>query len=273
MTQPKTTQPKTRVNMIKTKDTLTVVLPSGPYSFSLESPGTQELLDIIRGGAEPTDVERFIKQEVEKIQNAAQALGGDVGIKAGVITYKGEAVHNTLTDRMLDMLDEGWDLAPMAKFLSNLMENPSMRAVNELYGFLEAGTLPITEDGYFLAYKAVRHDFKDIHSGTMDNSVGKVVSMPRNQVDDDKDRTCSYGLHFCSVDYLKSFARQDGHVVILKINPKDVVSIPSDYNNTKGRCSRYEVIGEYKDFDISNPNRDMDVFKETVTTYGSPVSV
>lgn len=33
--------------------------------------------------------------------------------------------------------------------------------------------------------------------------------------------------------------------MILKINPADVVAIPADYNNTKGRTCRYEVIGEY----------------------------
>jgi hypothetical protein len=78
------------------------------------------------------------------------------------------------------------------------MENPSYRAVNELYGFLEKNRLPITPDGHFLAYKKVRDDYKDIHSGTMDNSVGKIVEMERNQVNDDKNQTCSSGLHFCS---------------------------------------------------------------------------
>ena len=32
--------------------------------------------------------------------------------------------------------------------------------------------------------------------------------------------------------------------MIVKINPRDVVSIPTDYNNSKGRACRYEVIGE-----------------------------
>jgi len=76
----------------------------------------------------------------------------------------------------------------------------------------------------------------------MDNSVGNVLEMPRNEVDADKDRTCSTGLHFCSYDYLKSFHGE--RVVVLKINPKDVVSIPSDYNNSKGRTCRYEVVDE-----------------------------
>jgi hypothetical protein len=70
--------------------------------------------------------------------------------------------------------------------------------------------------------------------------------MPRNKVDEDKDRTCSYGLHFCSISYLPHFSDScGGHTMIVKINPKDVVAIPADYNNTKGRTCRYEVIGEY----------------------------
>ena len=187
-------------------------------------------------------------------------------------------MRNSLTDKMLEMLEEGFDLAPMSKFLNNLMQNPSMRAVNELYGFLEKGNLPITPDGCFLAYKAVRANFKDIHSGTMDNSVGRVVEMPRNAVDDNKDRTCSYGLHFCSVEYLQSFARSDSNVVILKINPRDVVSIPSDYNDTKGRACKYEVIDIYKDFDINNPTKslfDSSVYaygQDGIKPYGSPTS-
>jgi hypothetical protein len=72
--------------------------------------------------------------------------------------------------------------------------------------------------------------------------------MPRNAVDEDKERTCSYGLHFCSIQYLPSFTDSDGgKTMIVKINPKDVVAIPADYNNTKGRACKYEVVAEYKD--------------------------
>jgi hypothetical protein len=41
---------------------------------------------------------------------------------------------------------------------------------------------------------------------------------------------------------LKSFGGE--RTVIVKINPRDVVSIPTDYDNSKGRACRYEVIGE-----------------------------
>jgi hypothetical protein len=126
--------------------------------------------------------------------------------------------------------------------MENLYANPSKRAVTELYGFLEKNNLPITPDGYFLAYKKVRKDFLDVHSGTMDNSPGTIVEMERNKVDDNKDQTCSTGLHFCGMSYLSHFGGE--RTVIVKINPADVVSIPSDYNDAKGRACRYEVIGE-----------------------------
>jgi hypothetical protein len=66
--------------------------------------------------------------------------------------------------------------------------------------------------------------------------------MERFDVDDNKDNTCSTGLHFCSQSYLSCFGGE--RTVIVKINPADVVSIPSDYNDAKGRACRYEVIGE-----------------------------
>jgi hypothetical protein len=169
---------------------------------------------------------------------------GNIAIQGDTFYWKGEELHTTLTDRIISMYQDGFPIEPMVAFMENLMQNPSKRAVTELYGFLEKGNLPITPDGHFLAYKKVRKDYKDIHSGTMDNSVGKVVEMTRNSVDDDKNNTCSTGLHFCSLDYLDHFGGSDSRTVVLKINPRDVVSIPADYNATKGRTCRYEVIEE-----------------------------
>lgn len=173
-----------------------------------------------------------------------KALSGTGATLVGdKVLYKGEAVSGLLSRRIVEMAREGFDATPLLLFLDNLMSNPSKRAVDELYGFLEASGLPITDDGHFLAYKSVRQDFKDHHSGTMDNSVGQIVSMERNRVDEDKDRTCSYGLHFAAHEYANQFGSH-GRMVVLKINPRDVVAIPSDYNNQKGRCCRYEVIEE-----------------------------
>jgi hypothetical protein len=186
--------------------------------------------------------------EVENLINVRAAVEtfvqGKVTVEADRVLYGSLEVRGSVVRRILDMRREGFDAAPMINFLENLMQNPSKRAVDELYGFLEATQLPITEDGCFLAYKKVGEDYKDLYTGQMDNSIGKVVEMPRNGVDEDKDRTCSAGLHFCSLSYLPHYRGGAGRVLIVKINPKDVVAIPSDYNNAKGRTCRYEVIGE-----------------------------
>jgi len=193
----------------------------------------------------------------KQVQNYFSKAGSGVQIVNGMITFNGEVVHNTLTNRIIKFMRDGLPYEPLIKFFGNLMENPSKRAVDELYDFLEAGELPITEDGHFLAFKNVRSNYMDIHSGTFRNMVGDVCEMARNKVDEDKDRTCSYGLHFCSIAYLPHFSDSDGgHTMIVKINPRDVVAIPADYKNTKGRCSRYEVVSEYKDDWRSKLDRD-----------------
>ena len=175
-----------------------------------------------------------------------KSANGRFAIEAGTLTFDGEQIHNTLADRMVDMAVLGLDLTAMENFMVNLFDNPSFRAVTELYSFLEAGSLPITSDGHFLAYKKIRDDYTDCHTGRFDNSIGTVVEMKRNQVNENRDITCAEGLHFCSYDYLNQFGGQ--RVVVLKINPRDVVSIPSDYNDTKGRCCRYEVLREIEDW-------------------------
>lgn len=157
-------------------------------------------------------------------------------------SYMGKRLPFVLEDRIVAMLKEGADVSYLENFWLNLQANPSYRAVQELYDFLEAADLPITEDGCFVAYKSVREDFTDHRTGTFDNSVGAICEMPRNEVDEDKNRTCSSGLHFAAYNYASSFGGSSSLMIAIKIDPKDVVAIPSDYNNEKGRCCKYEVL-------------------------------
>ena len=225
-------------------DSLTIYIEGRPHTINREThPNYGRVLDAIRNQdweAVPdlVDITRAIANYVSD--------NGDIEVKDGDVYFKGRPFANALTDRLISMLEEGFPVDPLCAFITNLKDNPSKRAVDELYGFLENNRLPITPDGHFLAYKKVKNDYKDIHSGTFDNSVGQVCEMPRNEVNEDKDQTCSSGLHFCSLDYLPHFGWGDGNrVMILKINPRDVVSIPSDYNNAKGRTCRYEVVDEH----------------------------
>jgi len=170
--------------------------------------------------------------------------GGKIVVCDGVLQYEGRIIRNTLANKIVQGIREGNNVTPFVNFMENLMANPSKQSIDELYLFLEKANLPITEDGHFLAYKNVTNNYRDRHSGTFDNSIGSVCSVPRQSVDDDRRNTCSYGLHFCALSYLREMWGFEGHTMIVKINPADVVSIPYDYENAKGRTSRYEVIGE-----------------------------
>ena len=173
---------------------------------------------------------------------------GLVEIKNGQVTYEGEVVHGSISKRILEFMSKGLPFQPLIIFLKNLMENPSMQSQKELYDFLEHEHLPITEDGHFLAYKAVRSDYKDKYRGVFDNSVGQICEMTRSKVDDDRGRGCSNGLHAGALNYVAGYGSVESNdkIVIVKINPKDVVSVPSDCNFEKLRTCRYEVVGEYQ---------------------------
>lgn len=108
--------------------------------------------------------------------------------------------------------------------------------------------MAISQDGHFLAYKAVRSDYMDKYRGTFDNHVGNVCQMTRSKVDDDRSRGCSNGLHAGALNYVAGYGSVESNdkIVIVKINPKDVVSVPSDCNYEKLRTCRYEVVGEYQ---------------------------
>ena len=133
-------------------------------------------------------------------------------------------------------------------FLKNIMENPSYQSQLELYDFLEHKHLPITEDGCFLAYKAVRKDFMDKYSGTFNNQIGGIVKMTRAKVDDDRQMGCAAGLHVGALDYVTSYGSLEAgdRIIIVKINPRDAVSVPTDSSHQKLRTCQYEVVGQYE---------------------------
>jgi len=183
-----------------------------------------------------------------QLVKATAAYSDIITVTRDGVLYKGKVLHTTLTERILQFQAEGLDIGYLVKFLENLMTNPIRDSVLSLYDFLEHGHVPITPDGCFLAYKKVRGDYTDIHSGKFDNSVGANPKVESWEVDADRTRECSYGLHVCSREYLPNFGSGYGNrVVICKINPAHVVAVPADYNFAKMRVTEYLVVGELND--------------------------
>lgn len=222
------------------------------FVWPSDHPNFNEVRDAIKRGATGDEI-RALMNVVGRLKETLTPLtqqAGDVVVTREGVTYKGKLIRLSVTEKILAFIAEGFDASAYINFLEKLFKNPRKSAVDSLYDFLEANKIAIAEDGDFIVFKKVRRDYKDIHSGTMDNSVGTQLRVEAWEVEEDRSKTCSQGLHVCARHYLPHFGGDNysSRVVICKVNPADVVAVPYDYNNAKMRVCAYEVIGELNDF-------------------------
>ena len=231
-------------SFIITADGVSGIACGRPFTAESSHVNYHEIIVALKGKA-------FDK--IEGLINITRRIADFVGVNsgriqvdpvAGIVLFQGMEIHNVLTKRILDMMEEGFDISPMVKLLDNMLENPSCAAIPRLYDWMEAGKLPITEDGCFIAFKRVSDDLTSFHDRNTVHVIGQRTEMPRSQCDENQNNTCSSGLHFCSQGYLPSYCGGQGRVLVLKIHPRDVVAIPFEYGTHKGRCCAYTVIGE-----------------------------
>lgn len=236
-------------SMVSHNGTMTIVVKtdgsgSRPYVFAQDHPDYHQVRLALDNG----DADAIVRLG-DIPQTLTNFTEGQLEIKDGVVNYMNYEVHNTMTKRLIEAMRQGFKslhFKKMLNFFKNMMENPDYAAVEEGYDFLDHKNLPITEDGYFLAYKRVNDDWMDYHTGKIDNSIGSTPEMPRNRVDNNRKKDCSNGLHVGTIEYVRSFHSGQGHIVLVKVNPRDIVSVPSE-DTTKMRVCKYQVIEEYKE--------------------------
>lgn len=233
--------------VIATPEAITVHVPKvGPRKVFTNSPVYQEVKDLLLEdvNVEPSErlsdevkVERFLRL-IDRAKRIADGSEGKLILVDGRFKMDGEYLPALFTKRLMEL--EGTSMVnSLSNLWKNLRNNPSERSRTELLAFLEKNEMPITEDGHFVAYKAVTSDLKDKRTGTFDNSPGAEPSMSRDAVDDDSSVTCSHGLHVAAFEYANTFGST---LVAVKVNPVDVVSIPFDYNGQKMRVCKYQVL-------------------------------
>jgi hypothetical protein len=183
---------------------------------------------------------------------------GKFTLVADKFHYEGEAVPDDMNRRIIDLANEGQDPTPIFNFYERLKKNPSYRSVKQLWSFLNHKGIPLTDDGCFLAYKGVKENYKDCHTGTYDNRPGAKHEMDRNKVSDDPSTPCHEGFHVGAKEYATSFGPI---TVICKVDPENVVCVPYDSSAQKMRVCKYEVIGNYGAElpDTLMPNKDIGV--------------
>jgi hypothetical protein len=193
----------------------------------------QELLDIFKVGANLRDV---------------LPKNGRISFDGSNVYIDGQILHDSIVQKVRDIADAGLPIAPILKFIENIEKNPSFNSRNQLYGFLEHSDIALTDDGCFVAYKAVRSDYFDKYTGKIYNGItGKPVTMDRSKIDDNVRNHCSAGLHVGSIKYAGEggfYHNYGDRTMLVKVNPQNVVSVPDDFSCQKCRVCEYLVIGE-----------------------------
>lgn len=168
--------------------------------------------------------------------------------------FESAPVIESLTQTIERYRREGRDPEGLIRFMRRLAKNPSRRSREQLFNWTQAKDMTIDGDGYIIGYKSVTADFLSHNSGTafvngnevtgnIPNLVGTVISMPRSEVQDDPTVGCSTGLHVGSHSYASGFGGRGSVLLTVRLDPADVVSVPTDCGFQKLRCCEYEVIG------------------------------
>ena len=246
---------------------------------SIVSPGNfitvsvdDETYQITSDHPEFAKVEHYVKtkqwDKVFNILGLAKTLQnfteGDVTFDGMDVSYKGKKINSYVTQKLIKMVQEGTsDATPLAKFLDKVMQSKYDHVKENLYKFLEWGNIPLTADGDFLGYKSVRADYKDVRTGTFDNSPGTTVRMERSKVVSDPSQGCSAGLHVGVAQYVSGFG--GAKTIVVKVDPRNVVSVPAEYNHQKMRTCEYFVVGDF------NPAHPLTSEVYQVTSEKAPV--
>lgn len=193
------------------------------------------------------------------------AVSDRISFDGSNILFDGDPQVGPLAEHLLRCLEAGVEnYTPVALFWEKVATNPDDRSREQLFTWLQSHQFTITETGDILGYKGVyktASGFESSHSGTafvdgvefknkrIPNNIGTVVTMPRSAVANDPSVACHYGLHVGDWSYASSFAQV---VLEVHVNPRDVVSIPTDSGARKMRCCRYEVV-QTRDAESKSP--------------------
>lgn len=244
------------VNSLITEQSIVMIFDEGTKICKQDHPNFAKVKSLILKGQPEKALEAFDLTLKLKRHSSGQFFIGEDGI-----IYMDDKnpvpMPPALSKRVLQFAEANLDFQPLVNFWNNIQANPNPESVKDLYGFLEHNGIAVTEDGCFCAYKGVNADYTSTVPGVWEfggvtgnwtknedmsylNTPGDYVSMPREKVDSNREVTCSSGLHVAAFKYASGFGA--ARLVLVKVNPMDVVSVPVDYNQEKMRTCAYEVL-------------------------------
>jgi hypothetical protein len=212
-----------------------------PKDYGVFSHGDSESISIVKNGEE---TDKFFMEILELYKELdlfpalkekfSNPLNVDMLYKLGELENDIEQVDEFLQENHID-----FDIVAKAK---------------ERYKMKYEGTLG---DVYADLLKKFsfgdQETFTDWHTRKSTIVLGKAVSMPRYECDNDPSQTCSSGLHVGAPGYVQSFGRgENNYILACLVSPANVVAVPYDYNFEKMRVCEYFpfAICEMKDGEV-----------------------
>lgn len=271
--------------MTKEGDDTSVVLLAGgkTHTMSAEHGGFKEVCRLLRAGeaTEEHIMELFSPQKA--LDRAFKRVTERITVHSGAVHFDGDRVDNSLTQAILTFYQqqhEGDHYQPLALMMEKILTNPDKHSQENLYRWLINMEFGIAADGDIIAYKGLKPGGPGkpptssssgtawvdgvLHTGQIPNPIGAIVEMPRSKVTHDPRNACAQGLHAGTWSYAGTFT--SGPYVAVKINPRDVVSVPTDCNGQKMRVCRYKVIDVLTGplTDMLFPTKEIDVLTRSL---------
>lgn len=222
------------------------------------------------------DIPREIRRNLNKLNTLSSNTVGRFTVNDTGVNFDGEPLEDSLSTHILKMLDQSgtprnranWEA--FAKFVENLYTNTDQFVREQLFSWMNneanySTGFTLTSDGCFIAYKGCGlrgetpvsgwrgHAIVDEDPGNdselveyddeqIPNVPGTVILMPRQEVQNNPEVGCAVGLHVATMEFARGYASNGGVILSLKVNPKDVVSVPTECDAQKVRVCRYEVL-------------------------------
>ena len=240
-----------KYTLLQTNDasSITALIDGELYTATDEHPFFVQIVEAVVDGTATPDTFNGEAGVLDYLQ-----LADGVEVRDSVLYYDDEPMHDALAQKIIKMLKANEEPTALVNFLIWLKQNQSRNSRDQLFGWLEQSGFEITDTGYIIGYKSVYsvRDSDQYHSvsrgtawvndnkqtGQIYQKVGDIVTMPRSDVTDNPAESCSYGLHVGTRGYAESFSGNT--VLLVYVNPKDVVSVPND-DATKMRVCEYTV--------------------------------
>lgn len=249
-------------NINTQSDVITIYLNGfTPTTVDRSHASYSQIMAALIDGRSKSEIEKLIattsKIEKKVDWSAPKLKSQGAEVINGKLFIDGREQSGRIAEIATEYAKKTGSIEPVKRFLERLDKNPSSQSKAEAWDFLQHRGLPIMPDGMVRGYKGVNSDGwsktgnlktrvlqgEADSSGRIKNVIGGIIEVARGDVDDVRSNKCSHGLHVGTYEYARTFAPL---LLLVEFDPADIVSVPTDCNCQKLRCSKYKVIEEYK---------------------------